>query len=413
MKERLANNLGLKILAFFIAVMLWFVVVNIDNPIKQKVYTDIPVTVINTEVLAEEQQTFQIVDDTHTISVTVTAQRKVLQKISMNDIVAVADMKELTLKTQIPIDVTIDGYKIESAVASPRNLQVKLEKEQTKKFPIIPTTVGTVRDGYALGKIESVPEKVTIRGPKSVIEQISRVEAAVNVSGLSQDQVLSSELVLYDKNNEEIEQKLLTNNIGMGGVGVSVQVLHTQSIPLAFDTSEIRAARGYEFVGITYEPMEVMLAGEKETLNQISEIRVPSSALAMTGLKDRTEKVIDISGYLPDKVRLVDENAGAVVVTVNVEKDGTKSYDVTVASIAVDNLATELQLSYKTADALVIKLRGPDAILESFDPNTNMSIDLKNFKSPGEYIVPVDVRIPSGCVLENEIVVKINLTKVK
>ena len=413
MKKRLTNNLGLKILAFFIALMLWFIVVNIDNPIKQKVYTDIPVTVINTEVLAEEQQTFQIVDDTHTISVTITAQRKVLQKISANDIVAVADMKELTLKTQIPINVSVNGYKIESAVASPRNLQVKLEQEQTKKFPIIPTTTGTVRDGFALGKIEAVPEKVTIRGPKSVIEKISRVEASVNVSGLSQDQQLSSELVLYDKNNEEIDQKLLTNNIGTGGVGVFVQVLHTRSIPLEFDTSAIHAARGHEFVDITYEPMEVLLAGENKVLREIDKIRIPSSALAMSGLTDRTEKVIDISGYLPENVRLVDENAGAVVVTINIEKDGTKSYDVTVASITVDNLATELQLNYKTADAIVIKLRGPDVILDSFDPNTNVSIDLKNYKTPGDYIVPVDVKVPSGCILENEVFVKIDLSKVE
>lgn len=413
MKERLTNNWGLKILAFFIAVMLWFIVVNIDNPIKQKVYTDIPVTVINTEVLAEEQQTFQIVDDTHKISVTVTAQRKVLQKISANDIVAVADMKELTLKTQIPINVSVNGYKIESAVASPRNLQVKLEQEQTKKFPIIPTTTGTVRDGFALGKIEAVPEKVTIRGPKSVIEMISRVEASVNVSGLSQDQQLSSELVLYDKNNEEIDQKLLTNNIGTGGVGVFVQVLHTRSIPLEFDTSAIHAARGHEFVDITYEPMEVLLVGENKVLRGIDKIRIPASALAMSGLMDRTEKVIDISGYLPENVRLVDENAGAVVVTINIEKDGTKSYDVTVASITVDNLATELQLNYKTADAIVIKLRGPDVILDSFDPNTNVSIDLKKYKTPGDYIVPVDVKVPSGCILENEVFVKIDLSKVE
>ena len=413
MKERLTNNWGLKILAFCIAVMLWFIVVNIDNPIKQKIYTGIPVTVINTEVLAEEQQTFQIVDDTQTISVTVTAQRKVLQKITPDDIIAVADMKELTLKTQIPIDVTVNGHKVESVTASPRNLQVKLEEEETKKFPIIPTTKGTVRDGFALGKIEAVPEKVTIRGPKSVIEQISRVEASVNVSGLSQDQILESELVLYDKNNEEIDQKLLTNNIGTGGVGVSVQILYTRSVPLAFDTSEIHASRGHEFVDITYQPMEVLLAGEKEELYAIDEIQVPSSALAMTGLTDRTEKVIDISGYLPRKLQLVDENAGSVVVTINVEEDGTKSYDVTVASIAVDNLATELQLSYKTAEAIVIKLQGPDRILDSFDPSTKLSIDLKEYNKPGEYIVPVNVEIPDECILENEVVVTINLTKVE
>ena len=194
MKERLTNNWGLKILAFLIAVLLWFIVVNIDNPIKQEVFNDIPVNVINTEVLAEEQQTFQILDDTQTVSVTITAQRSVLQKISPSDIMAVADMKELTLKTQIPIHVTVNKHKVESAVATPRNLQVKLEEEKTEKFPIIPTTTGTVRDGFALGDIRAVPQKVSIRGPKSVIERISRVEASVNVSGLHRHRSVYSEI---------------------------------------------------------------------------------------------------------------------------------------------------------------------------------------------------------------------------
>ena len=413
MKERLRNNWSLKMLAFFIAVMLWFIVVNVDNPIKQNVYTDIPVTVINTEVLAEEQQTYQIVDDTQTISVTVTAQRSVLQKISADDIVAVADMKELTLKTQIPIDVTVNGHKVKSAVANPRNLQVKLEEEEIKKFPIIPTTTGTVRDGYALGKIEAVPGKVSIRGPKSVIDVISRVEASVNVSGLSKSQTLVSELVLYDQNNEIMDQKLLTNNIGTDGVGVSVQILNTENIPVKFDVSEINTAAGYEFIGITYEPMEVLLAGEKNVLRRLKQIEIPAEALAMSGLTDRTEKVVDISSYLPENVQLVDENAGSIVVTVNVERDGTKSYDVTVASIAVNNLGTELQLSYNTADALVVKLRGPDYILNTFDADKKVSIDLKEYDKPGEYVVPVDVEIPDRCVLEEEVFVRIQLMKIE
>jgi len=413
MKKRLTNNMGLKILAFFIAVMLWFVVVNIDNPIKQKVYRDIPVTVINTEVLAEERQTFQILDDTQTISVTITAQRSELQKIDAKDIIAVADMKELTLKTQIPINISVTGHKVESAVASPRNLQIKLEEEQTKKFPIIPTTTGTVRDGYALGAIEAVPEKVSIRGPKSVIDEISRVEASVNVSGLSQNQILTSELVLYDKNNEVIDQKLLTNNIGSDGVGVSVQILHTENIPLQFDTSGITVERGYKFIGITYEPMEVLVAGEKEVLDELDRIDIPSAALDLKKLTDRTEKVVDISGYLPTNIRLVDENAGSVVVTVNVEKNGTKNYDITVASIVVNNLASELQLSYNTADAIVIRLSGPKEILESYDANTKVSIDLKDYTKPGKYTVPVKIDIPEECTLVNGVYVMVELKTVE
>jgi YbbR domain-containing protein len=288
-----------------------------------------------------------------------------------------------------------------------------LEKEETKKFPIIPTTTGTVRDGYALGKIEAVPEKVSIRGPKSVIKQISRVEASVNVSGLSQNQVLPSELVLYDKNNDKLDQKLLTNNIGSDGVGVSVQILHTAKVPLEFNTSKISTAKGYEFIGITYEPMEVLLEGEKEVLEKLRKIYIPGSALAMSSLMERTEKVIDISSYLPNKVQLVDENAGSVVVTINVEKDGTKSYDITEASIAVNNLAKDLQMSYTTADAIIITLRGPDIQLEAFDANTNVSIDLESYTTPGEYKVPVHVDAPDSCKLENEVFVMVNLRKIE
>ena len=225
MKTRLMNNLGLKILAFLAAGMLWLLVVNIDDPVTSATYQDVAVAVINQEVLAEEQQTFQIVDNTQTVDVTVTARRSVLNRIRQENITATADMRELTLRTQIPISVSVIGYDYVDAEASPRNLQVRLEDEETKSFPIVPTTTGTVRDGYVLGNIQAVPENVSIRGPKSVVDQIDRVEASVNVSGLSQDDVLLSELVLYDEEGDEIDQSLLTNNLGSEGVSAECGTL--------------------------------------------------------------------------------------------------------------------------------------------------------------------------------------------
>ena len=228
MKTRLMNNLGLKILAFLAAGMLWLLVVNIDDPVTSATFQEVPVTVINQEVLAEEQQTFQIVDGTQTVDVTVTARRKILNRIRKEDITATADMRELTLKTQIPITVTVNGYESVEAEAYPRNLQVKLEDEELKNFPIVPKTKGTVRDGYVLGEIEAVPENVSIRGPKSVVDQIDRVEATVNVSGLSQNDVLASQLVLFDEEGDEIDQSLLANNLGDEGVSVSVKLYQTR-----------------------------------------------------------------------------------------------------------------------------------------------------------------------------------------
>ena len=114
-----------------------------------------------------------------------------------------------------PLDVyKRQGHEYKEAYSNPRNLQIKLEDEETKKFPIVPKTTGTVRDGYVLGSVTAVPEQVSICGPKSVVETISKVEAKVNVSGLSQDILMKSELKLYDQDNEEIDQSLLSNNLG-------------------------------------------------------------------------------------------------------------------------------------------------------------------------------------------------------
>lgn len=59
--------------------------------------------------------------------------------------------------------------------------------------------------------------------------------------------------------------------------------------------------------------------------------------------------------YLPEDISLTDENAGSVVVTVGIDKDGTKSYDISMGAIKVNNLANGLSLSYESADVLEIQ----------------------------------------------------------
>ncbi len=417
MKKRLMNNIGLKILAFLVAFMLWLMVVNIDDPVTHKTFSNIPVSVVNEEVLAnaKQPQTYQIVDNTQEVSVTVTAKRKTLNKIRDDDITAVADMKELTLDTQIPIDISIAGFegRYDSAQSSPGNLQIKLEDEETKRFPIVASTTGTVRDGYVLGEIQAVPEKVSIRGPKSVIDDINRVEASVNVSGLSEDSILDSELVLYDSDNNVIDQKLLSNNIGTDGVSVKVQLLRTKDVALEFDTSKIRAARGYEFTGIDYEPEEIQISGEYQYISEIETLEIPASALEMSDLTEKTEQVINISKYLPANVNLADDNAGLVVVTVAVEKDGTRTYDITVGSVTVNNLAEDLTMSYAAVDMIELQVSGPEEVLSDLVLDQEISIDLEKYTEPGTYNIPVNVQLPAGCSLEKKVSVKIILSEKK
>lgn len=409
MRKRLTVNFGLKILAFFIALFMWLIVVNIDDPVTDKTYTGIPVQVINEEVVTSANRTYQIVDDTQEVSVTVTAQRSVLNDVKAEDIVAIADMKEMSLGTQIPIEVKIEGYKYDSAVSNPRNLQIQIDDEAKNNFPITPTTLGTVREGYVIGELKANPEKVTIRGPKTVIDSINRVVAEVDVSGLSSDTEVEARLVLYDANNNVIDQSLLANNLGKEGLTVEVKLHQIKSVKVELDTAMVSAAEGYKISGISVEPQEVRISGSKSALTKVTEITIPASALTAINLTQRTERSIDISQYLPEDVALVDENADNVVVTISVEKPGAKNYEVSTSSITVNNLDSRLELSYGTVVDLEIQIKGPSEVLSVFSIAKKVSIDLKDYTKPGTYTVPVTVELPAGCSLVNEVSVEVIL----
>lgn len=411
MRRRLTANWGLKILAFFSAVLMWLVVVNIDDPVTDKTYNGIPVSVINEEIVTTTNRTYQIVDNTQEVAVTVSANRSVLNKIRSEDIIAIADMKELSLGTQIPIDVSIPGFKFEKVYTTPGNLQVKIEDEAKNNFPITPTTTGTVREGYVLGELKPNPEKVTLRGPKSVIDNISRVVAEANVSGLSENADIEGKLILYDRNNNVIDQTLLANNLGKEGVSVRVTLNQIRSVPVKPDTSMITAATGCKVSAVNVEPREVRVTGEEEDLDKLDKIEIPAEDLEIPDLSERTERMVDISPYLPEGVTLADENAGSVVITILIEQPGVKNYEVSTSSITVNNLAEDLELVYGAVVDLEIQVRGPAEVLKVFTIARKVSIDLKNYQTPGTYLVPVTVELPDGCELVDSEEVEIILEK--
>ena len=416
MKKSLTNNIGLKLLAFIFAFMLWLLVVNIDNPVDTKTFDDIPVSIEYTEVVTQDQRSYQVLDGTDTVSVTVSATRSVLEKISAENIVATADMRELYLESQIPIEITIPGYEFETATASPRNVQVKIEQNKSDTFPITVTTTGTVRDGYVLGNVQADPERVTVNGPESVIDQISKVVAEVNVSGLSSDSSIDAVLTYYDEDNNEISADQLANNLGTTGVKVNVTLYHTARIPVTVDTSEVTAADGYSISEVTWTPEEIQLAGEEEVLDALEEIRIPADAIDITSISQRTEKTVDITPYLPEGTRLVDENGNNILVTARVAREGTKSFDIPVGSITVNNLDDALTVSgYGSGDDLEVHIGGPQEQLNSLElSDLAVSIDLKNCTEAGEYEVPVTITLPSDapdCTVETSVTVKVTLEK--
>ena len=111
--KRLLNNLGLKLMSVILAVVLWFLVVMINNPKDSVTFSGIPVTLVNTELLDKENKVYEVENNTDRVRVTVEAPKNVIDQLRSTDIVAEADVSRLTEVNTIAINCSVLNENVE------------------------------------------------------------------------------------------------------------------------------------------------------------------------------------------------------------------------------------------------------------------------------------------------------------
>ncbi len=417
MKDRLKNNIGLKILAVFFAVFLWWTVLNVDDPISTKKF-NVGVTITNAEVITNAGKSYQIIDDTQSVVVSVKARRKVLAAIEKKDIVAIADLREMQ-DTSVPIRVSIEGFEgdYEEATATPQNIQLKVENTMKKTFPITPVATGTPRAGHAVGTMIVSPKTVDVSGPESLIGKISKVVARVDVSELKDknqttvDAEIQTQLLYYDAADNLLSKELLSSNCDKNGVTVSVDLWKTKKLSLAFNTSLIKPEKGYSFSGIEVEPKVVEVVGSPEILGAMDQLAIPAKVLEKDNISKDEELIVDITEYLPEGIRFADGSTGQIAVRILIEKTGTKTIRLATRAIQVVN-PQEYKLQYEEEE-VELTFSGSREVLDKLTQEDIVAkIDLSEYQETGKYDVIVLVtKMPEYCTYLEDATVHVTLSK--
>ena len=79
MKERLTNNLGLKFIAVFFTIVLWLVVMNVEDPIDTRTFKGISVGIRNDDIITSKGKTYSVVGE-QSVEVTVKAKKSILSE---------------------------------------------------------------------------------------------------------------------------------------------------------------------------------------------------------------------------------------------------------------------------------------------------------------------------------------------
>ena len=411
-KRKITDNIPLKIMSVAVAVVLWLIVVNIDNPIGTNYYTINDVELINKEYVESSDTIGKMCmpeQNQDSIKIAITASKKIRDKIKVTDISAVADLQQAvsldTNPVMVPITVTcsVPGVSSNDIKVTPQNLSVNLDEKETQEF-VVNVSRGDTKPGkdYEVGSLTANPEKVRITGPKTLVNKIDKVNATIELDGNTQDFTQDVNLTIIDKNQEalsdsEMNSLRIENNAKVvvtarlwkirQGVGISASYVGTP-------------ADGYEVGSVKTVPDTISVAGSTEGLESLAEnnnvITIPADSIDISGESKDVEKKISLNNLLPDNVKLTSDSSEDVWVTVNILPVGSKEFDIPTKNIEVKNKPDDLQVTFETAQ-IELRIKSDTKNMEDLDAKKDikLSIDLDG-KKEGNYEVPVKVVLPDG-----------------
>ena len=419
MDKKIANNLSLKILSVAIAILIWLLVVNADNPIVTKSFVIGDVQLLNEAYLDADGKMCMQDDKQESIRVTIKTNRKTLDRITASDIKAVADLQQaVSLNTDpvmVPITVSCDKVLPDNIEVTPQNLSIHIEDKDTQEFVVNVTTNNTKPDkGYEVGTLTSNPEKLKITGPTSLINKIDKVNASVDVDGASEDVTEETDVKIIDKNGEEFTDTDMAY-LNISKVSVTARLWKVRPEVRIKAEYEGTPADGYEVESISTTPNVISVAGSDEALSALEEqnntITIPSSATDVSGKDSDYEVKINISDYLSQGLKLTSDSSEDVFVRVNILPQGSSVCEVPTKNIKVENAPESMQVAFDTAKIEIRIKKTEEDLSDLKESDIKASIDLKN-KTEGSFEVPVKIEIPEGYELVDEVTTGVEISPI-
>lgn len=421
--RKLTANIPLKIMSILVGILVWLLVVNVDNPIKTRTII-IPgenVEVINKAYVDSDNKMVMQDDNPDPVRVSVTAERKILARLTASDISVVADLQQAgnldTKPVMVPITASCSGVSADNIKVTPQYLEVRLEEKASQDF-LVNANYGTSTPGkgYEVGTQTASPEKVRITGPKSLINKIDKVNATVNVDGKTKDVTEDVSLQIIDKNQDSLtDGKMAYLTIDNPKVIVTTKFwkIRTGVKLRAGYTGE--AADGYQVDSVTTVPDTISIAGTDEALEKLrledNTLWISGDGVDISGEKSDMEKKVSLKDVLPEDTKLTSGASEDVLVRVSILPVGSRTFSLPANEIEVDNKPSDLQFAFDT-DSISVKVKAVDGDIDEFDvSDIKASIDLDG-KTEGSYEVPVTVKLPKGYELLEDVTTDVTISEI-
>ena len=319
-----------QIVCVLLAFCLWLYVTSIENPNKSSEIKDIPVDIINSEVLRESNLALSP-NQNFTVNLRIEGPANAVYSAKVADFKVTADLGTYVLKKgENNVPVRVVNYPQDVNVMNTGVLSIKINVEEyTEKYVNVVSKVDTLfKEGFVERNVEFTPQSVKIYGPESAVSKVKSVALIGETKDISEDFESEYELIPIDSEGAVVKGVSLDKSKGT----LKMQVGKGTEVPIKVKYMG-SLKNGLSIEKETLSKNKVSIIGDPKAVENIKYIETePLNLSDIVSSKD-----VNLKLSIPEGITVsLDEQYVTVSLKIKDEIPVTKSFSVKVDYIGVD-----------------------------------------------------------------------------
>lgn len=259
------NNFHLKLLALMAAIILWFIVITVENTVYL-FPDDITVEVTNLG------KNLSLAGEIPKVKLYLRIDKEDLKTLTKNDFKVFLDLKDAEAgERTVDIEASSTSTNVKILKVEPESIAITLAPTTEKEVSVKINVEGNPMKGYKVGNVVAQSDKVKISGAKNIIDSIDHVEAQLLLTGTEKSD-LNQSVALTFSAADGAPQNLVT--IAPDQMVVSAEIFSQlqQKEVVLIPGFKNDADRAIWADRIKITPAKLTIEGEADVLKEINSI---------------------------------------------------------------------------------------------------------------------------------------------
>jgi len=297
MKLKKNNNTTIKIIAIVFAIFLWAYVMGEVNPMVNKTFTNVRVQYDYLEQLKNKNLVL-MTPESSTIDIQVNGRRNDILKLKNSDFVAKIDFRGYGSGEQkIPVEVSSTFSSDLIVDYNPKQILVNIDKKIERQLPVSVNYINEVPSPYSLGKVTLMPNKVLVKGPKLILDEVNKIQVNLDLSEMTSDVEEVLPIQLIGEDGKDVDG--LTKDPQL--VAIKAEVLKNKRITIK-PKIEGEPLEGYKLMSFSAIPQTALIRGPEKEVDLLKQVYTEPVDISYAQEDIMTESLLD----LPSDVELIE-----------------------------------------------------------------------------------------------------------